>query len=262
MLKVTKLWHAPEKKCILEDAGLLDIGALSRREFDWFEAPNLRRGGWSGVSKIVLNPDAAEESDKAVFLKIQKNHFYRAPDTCFLKRLTFEREFSAMMTLRDACAAIPKVLLFAKWQECGDQYSVLVTESLEDWWPLGPWLKGELPEPPPDEATLNKALEAIAATACKIHQAGWLHMCYSAKHLFVRKQDNGEFDVRVVDLEKTRKRLGLGRRTVKDCSHFMRHTPKLGHAEKNHFLKSYFQTEHFNTKQRKLIHKMRGGPGI
>jgi hypothetical protein len=64
MFKLKQYWVSPELKPILKSAGLLDIESVSQREFDWFEAPNRRRGGWSGVSKIVLNPEAWEQSQK------------------------------------------------------------------------------------------------------------------------------------------------------------------------------------------------------
>jgi RIO-like serine/threonine protein kinase len=262
MFKLKQQWVSPELKPILESAGLLDIESVSQREFDWFEAPNRRRGGWSGVSRIVLNPDAPETEKKAVFLKIQQNHFYIAPNTYFLKRLTFEREFEAMQALRPHSEAIPNVVMFAKWQENGNQGSILVTEALDGWIPLRPWLLGELDQPVPDKATLHRAFDAIAMTARKINQAGWVHMCFSAKHIFVKEQSDGIFAVRVVDLEKTRRRIGLARRIIKDCSHFMRHTLAITDENKTHFLKSYFQTEHFTPAQKALISKMRGAPKI
>ena len=76
MFKVEKTWISPEWEERLKEADLLDIEAVSEREFNWFEAPNRRRGGWSGVTRIVLNPEAVPEEQKAVFLKIQQNHFW------------------------------------------------------------------------------------------------------------------------------------------------------------------------------------------
>jgi hypothetical protein len=260
--KLTGKWTNPKVESSLEAAGLLDIESVIKREFDWFEAPNRRRGGWSGVTKIVLNPDAKQSEQIAVFLKIQQNHFYIAPNTCFLKRLTFEREFAAMQALRPHSDAIPQVVMFAKWQENGNRGSILVTKALDEWIPLRPWLLGELDLPLPDKETLHRVLEAIAQTAKEINQVGWIHMCFSAKHLFVKEQLDGIFAVRVVDLEKTRKRIGQGRRTLKDCSHFLRHTPNLNDSDKTHFLKAYFKTDSFNPTQKALISKMRGAPKI
>lgn len=263
MFKTETLDVASDWRGALDAAGLLNIQAVTEREFDWFEAPNKRRGGWSGVTRIVLNPDAPETEQKAVFLKIQQNHFYIAPNTGFLKRLTFEREYAAMSTLRPACPAIPEVLMFAKWTQDGNRGSILVTEALDGWHLLRDWQDGKASLPKPDQATLHKALEAIAATSRQLNQAGWIHMCYSAKHIFVRpKTDDEGFDVRVIDLEKTRKRIGLGRRTIKDSSHFLRHTPNLSDADKLHYLKAYFQTNQFSSQQQKLIHQIRGAPKV
>lgn len=262
MFKTQYIWYSSKVEALLESAGLLDIESVSQRDFDWFEAPNRRRGGWSGVSRIVLNPDAPAPEQKAVFLKIQQNHHYIAPNTFFMKRPTFEREFAAIQALKPHCKAIPNVVMFAKWQENGNKGAILVTEALDGWIPLRPWILGELDEPAPSGDRLHRALDAIAETARQINEAGWIHMCFSAKHLFVKEQADGRFAVRVVDLEKTRKRIGLGRRTVKDCSHFMRHTPGLGEAGKAHFLKAYFQTEQLNSQQKALIRKMRGAPKI
>lgn len=49
MFKLNQHWVRPEFEPILKSAGLLDIEYVSQREFDWFEAPNRNRGGWSGV---------------------------------------------------------------------------------------------------------------------------------------------------------------------------------------------------------------------
>jgi hypothetical protein len=262
MLKTIQHWYAPEFEHLLREADLMDIGSVSQREFDWFEAPNRRRGGWSGVTRIVLNPDAPEAEQKAVFLKIQQNHYYIAPNTGFMKRLTFEREFAAMQALKPHCSAIPDVVMFAKWEENGNEGSILVTESLDSWIPVRPWILGDLDEPAPTGDRLQRALEAIAQTAREINTAGWVHMCFSAKHLFVKEQADSSFLTAVVDLEKTRKRIGLNRRTVKDCSHFMRHTPGLSEEGKMHFLKGYFQTDQLNSAQIAIIRKMRGSPEV
>lgn len=262
MFQTTYLKTNPDWEEPLRAAGLLDLETVTQREFDWFEAPNRRRGGWSGVTRIVLNPEAEKEKQKAIFLKIQQNHFYIAPNTYFQKRLTFERENDAMNALRPHCPAVPEVLLFAKWAEGGNRGSVLVTEAFDGWILLRDWQLNEAALPKPDKPTLHRALEAIAATSRQINQAGWVHMCFSAKHLFVKPDGNGEFSAKTIDLEKTRKRMCLGRRTVKDCSHFLRHTPELDADDKLHYLHSYFQTDNFSPTQLKLIRRMRGAPKI
>lgn len=262
MFKIETTWVAPQWQAALSEAGLLDIESVSKREFDWFEEPNRRRGGWSGVTRIVLNPEAAPENQRVVFLKIQQNHFYRAPAKLFRKQLTFEREFDVLQKLGAVCKSIPEIVLFAKWRDGADHGAILVTKALDNWLPLDHWLCGKNDLTAPDESTLLKALDAIAQGAREINQAGWVHLCYSAKHLFVKPAADGSFQSCVIDMEKCRKHLSANYRTMKDCSHFLRHTPQLTDAHKLHFLKAYFQTETFSPAQKRLIGKMRGAPTI
>ena len=262
MFKIKKTWVAPKWERALENAGLLDIESVSKREFDWFEAPNRRRGGWSGVTRLVLNPEAAPEDQQAVFLKIQQNHFYRAASTCFTKKLTFEREFEVLQQLKQATDTIPELALFATWQVGSDVGAILVTRALDDWYPLNDWLHGHKGLTAPDEATFKKALKAIAQSAREINDAGWVHLCFSGKHLFVRPTTDGNFESCVIDMEKSRKHLRSNYRTRKDCSHFMRHTPGITDAQKLSFLQAYFQTETFTEKQQRLIQSMRGSPSV
>ncbi len=262
MFKIKKIWVSEKWKAPLQEAHLLDIEAVSQRNFDWFEEPNRRRGGWSGVTRIVLNPDDAPQDQQAVFLKIQQNHFYRDPAKLFKKRLTFEREFDVLQQLGSVSSSIPEVLLFAKWRVGADTGSILVTKALDGWLPLTDWLCGQNGLTAPDEATLFKALTAIAKASRQINDAGWVHLCYSAKHLFVSPLSDGSFQSCVIDMEKSRKHISSNYRSMKDCSHFMRHTPKLTDAHKLHYLKSYFQTDAFTPTQQRLIGKMRGAPKI
>jgi hypothetical protein len=42
----------------------------------------------------------------------------------------------------------------------------------------------------------------------------------------------------------------------------MRHTLAITEEDKAHFLKAYFQTDHFSSDQKALIAKMRGAPKV
>ena len=262
MFKVEKFRVSQKSETILAEAGLLDIEAVVGREFDWFETPNQRRGGWSGVSRIVLNPEASQEDQEAVFLKIQKNHCYRSPNKYFRKQLTFVRELEAMEQVAAIIRYTPEVLFFAQWSSGADAGAILITKSLDGWLSLADWLRGEKGLVPPDETTFLNVLKEIAMTSRQLNNAGWVHFGFSAKHIFVRPRVNADtaFDICLIDYEKCRKHAFFGYRTMKDCSHFIRHTPKFSDAHKRYYLKSYFQTETFTPAHRWLIRKMRGAP--
>ena len=113
-----------------------------QREFDWFEAPNRRRGGWSGVTRLVLNPDAAPQDQQAVFLKIQQNHFYRAPSTFFLKRLSFAREFDALQALAPVVSCYAKLTaIHPMATRRQSRLTDLLLKALEGLQPFDQWLR-------------------------------------------------------------------------------------------------------------------------
>lgn len=263
MFKIKQQWIAPEWEDALKQADLLDIESVSKREFDWFEAPNRRRGGWSGVTRLVLNPDAAPQDQQAVFLKIQQNHFYRAPSTFFLKRLSFAREFDALQALAPVVSCMPNLLQFTQWQHDGNQGSLIITEALEGLQPFDQWLREQKNAATPHKSEpIRKALQSIASAAREVHNAGWAHFGFYPKHAFIRKDKNGNYSTCLIDLEKARQPLRSTHCTIEDVSRFLRHSTDLNNEGKVEYLRAYFQTDTFSDAQKRMIRKMRGGPSI
>ncbi|MGB0257531.1 MAG: lipopolysaccharide kinase InaA family protein [Coraliomargarita sp.] len=261
MFKVETLNIASEWHEALDAAGLLDIEAVTQRDFDWFEAPNKRRGGWSGVTRIVLNPDAPKAAHKAVFLKIQQNHFYVALNTGFRKRLTFERENTALKALQAFTSDIPPLLLHATWQSGKDRGAIIITEAIDDYMPLDQWLKQNSTASEPAER-LDALLEALANSLRHIHANKWAHFGLFSKHVFIRKTPQASERIKLIDFEKTRKCWSTHACAIEDCSRFLRHTKELSRDSQLHFLKAYFQTDTFSPQQQRLIGKMRGAPQL
>jgi lipopolysaccharide kinase (Kdo/WaaP) family protein len=260
MLNIKERLVSPQWETKLRKLGLLDFEAVAKREFEWFEPPNQRRGGWSGVSRIALNPEATPEEQETGFLKIQQNHWFRARNKFFRRHLTFEREIDAMTKVAPIISFIPEVLLFGRWNIGPDAWAVIITRSLDGWFSFGDWLQGKNGLVPPDHDTLLKVFETIASTSRQLHNAGWVHLGFSAKHLFVRPKGDRDYDICLIDYEKCRRHVLPGYRTIKDCSHFMRHTPLMTDEHKRDYLKFYFQTDGFTPAHRRLIRKMPGSP--
>ena len=210
-LHLSKQWRDA-----LNAAGLLDIEAATKRDFNWFEPPNKRRGGWSGVTRIVLNPDAPQSEQQAVFLKIQQNHFYTSPRTGFRKRLTFEREYQALTAISAFIHDIPNLVLFANWRQNKHTGAILITEAIDDYISLDKWLT----QHGPDATRLNAVLEALANTLRQLHARKWAHFGLFPKHVFIRKTTPNTETIKLIDLEKTRKCWRTSTCIVEDCSRF------------------------------------------
>lgn len=262
MFQTKQQWVAPKWKNALEKTGLLNIEAVAKREFEWFEAPNRRRGGWSGVTRMVLNPNAVPEQRQVLFLKIQQNHFYRAASTCFRKRLTFQREFEALQALTPAVKCLPNLVLYSQWEHNGTQGAIIVTEALEGLQPFDKWLRHARPRETQSTKSILKALQSIATAAREIHLAGWAHFGFYPKHAFIAENANEDYIVRLIDWEKARQPSSSAECSIEDVSRFLRHSTELNNDEKVAYLRYYFQTQTFTSSQKRIIHKMRGVPVI
>ena len=191
---------------ILAHNGLADFNALWNLKVEWFEDPNHRRGGWSGVARCEL--DLPEGGTRVVFLKRQENHgtfSWRHP----LRGMpTFQREFRKIMHYK-ACG-IPSVepVYFAMRTIGKDQRAILATEELTGFFSMQAraqqWLEGGAPARP----IRLRYLRAVADLLARMHAKGIQHNCFFPKHVFTRMNPDGSVEARVIDLEKSRWRPG------------------------------------------------------
>jgi hypothetical protein len=85
-------YTAAEWKGIFAFNGLRTFDDFWKLEAKWFEEPNKRRGGWSGVARCELK--LPEGGKAAVFLKRQENHITRTFTHPIRGLSTFVREFA------------------------------------------------------------------------------------------------------------------------------------------------------------------------
>lgn len=253
MFKINKLSIAPEWQQQLSDADLLDIEAMTTREFDWFEKPNRRMGGWSGVSRLYLNPEAPEAERVAVFLKIQNNHCYRTIQNFFVKRLSFEREMDAFEALKHT-GHLPELLLFATWSKGKDVGALVVTKDLEGFVCIEDTIKEIRKNRSDADVAIRNVLRCVADATRKMHATGWAHSSFKPKHFFIGKEQSGEYPIRFIDFERARIPVRKHYYVTEDIAKFLRKSDHyLTHEQKMQFLLDYFQTDTFTPKQLKLV---------
>jgi tRNA A-37 threonylcarbamoyl transferase component Bud32 len=203
------------------------------REIDWFETPNHRRGGWSGVGRLVLQTKGAEPL--ILFVKKQENHGRRTLRHPLLGEPTFRREFNRLNQLADANIPAPPVVAYVESQRAGQQCAILVTENLYNFTDLETllptlvqWSRAEKVD------TLRKLAEQVR----RFHHLGLVHRALYPKHLFVRGKANNA-EIALIDLEKTRNGLFAMNRMLLDLSALQRHTPLLSRSQRLLFFKYY-----------------------
>jgi hypothetical protein len=188
---------------------LADFEALWSLSTDWHEAPNERRGGWSGVSRHVL------DDGSAIFLKRQENHLCRTLRHPWRGIPTFYREYLNILRLQCARGRRRRGALLRRPArkrtlacDSGDARARRLHE------PRRVECRGHASAP----ASQRQSLITATAQACaRLHHHGLQHSCLYGKHVFVRcTADIGntyqESDVRFIDLEKLRR--GISRERV------------------------------------------------
>jgi hypothetical protein len=223
-----------KERCIVSDRdrellaynGLGSFESLWNAELDWFEEPNHRRNGWSGVSRHVLKrPDG---SCCAVFIKRQQNHNFRSLLHPIKGLPTTHREYKNILCLKRHGVPCPDLVLYGYRSAPGQSQAILITRSMEGYVSLEDGL--DVLEKN-DVDTRRALLASVAETLSRMHRHYLRHTSLYAKHILVKLggyggSDRGaahEFDSVVIDLEKTRIGFPLFRLAAHDLDQLYRH---------------------------------------
>lgn len=226
-------------RSILAYNGLSDFDALWELEADWFEEPNFRRGGWSGVSRCELNlPDGGTS---AIFLKRQENHRARLWSHPVKGAPTFLREFRHIMHYRKCGIPTLDPVYFAMRKVGKDHRAILVTEELTGFVSMEDRVQQWLKDGAPSRGVRLTMLGAIAKLLRGMHAHGIQHNCFFPKHVFTRVNTDGTVDVRVIDLEKSRWRPSKTVCAIRDLYTLNYHSLCWSRTDRLWFFRSYLE---------------------
>ncbi|MCX4218526.1 MULTISPECIES: lipopolysaccharide kinase InaA family protein [Pseudomonas] len=187
---------------------------------EWVEEPNVRRGGESGVQRVV------GRDGQLLYAKRQTGHIYRSWLHPF-GRPTVLRELDALTGVSRLGVRVPEIVF------CGAQpdpkfkwRALLVTKSLDGFQELEQWEAGGGREQY-GEAVYERVLKDLAENLARMHKGRWQHSCIYIKHVFVRvtgEGDSAKVEVALIDLEKCRQRLTAYRAAAHDMKQLRRHS--------------------------------------
>ena len=221
----------------LEINGLDDFDSLWQREMAWFEEPNRRRGGWSGVSRCeVRMPDGGR---RALFVKRQENHGTFSLKHPFRGVPTFEREFKHLMNYRAKGIPTLEPVYYAARQSRGCQRAILITEELTGFASLEDHVNRWLKDGAPPRSKRRQILKSVADLLQLIHDNHIQHSCFLTKHVFIRLCDDGSVEARVIDLEKSRWRPFKTLCAMRDLHSLNRFSSCWGVIDRLWFFKTY-----------------------
>ncbi|RRV05995.1 InaA protein [Pseudomonas sp. v388] len=187
---------------------------------EWVEAPNVRRGGESGVQRFVTC------DGQTLYSKRQTGHLYRSwlhP----LGRPTVLRERDALEGLRRLDVGVPEVVFCGAERDERNQWrALLVTAALEGFEELDHWCAAGGRERH-GELLWEEMLKQIAFTLARMHLGRWQHSCLYSKHIFVQVEGQGadaQVRIALLDLEKGRRRWTAQGAARHDMKQLKRHS--------------------------------------
>ena len=228
----------------------LDIG--------WFEAPNQRRGGWSGVSQTELA--LADGSHAGVFIKRQQDHTTRTLAHPLAGVLTFRREFHNLSCLHACGVPTLEVLYFAERKLHGKRQSILITRALTGHQSLDVCLQNRRQTGWPSRHAWHRIIRRLAGITCLMHRQRIQHNCFFPKHVFLKDLDT-DVDIRLIDLEKAKHAFSAEQAMLRDLDSFNRRTFGVTNTDRLRFLLAYYGRQRVDSQVRntwkKLVVRMR-----
>jgi len=228
--------NSPETKSLLEQNQLASFEQLWALETEWFEEPNYRRNGWSGVSKYPLNDPSGKTT--WVFIKRQENHNCKTILHPFKGVPTFRREYKNIRHLNDKNIPTLTTLYYGERSINGKDQAILITQSLEGYHSFEEFFSQEEHQQLPQRSAI---MELTGKVIRAMHDAHFRHNCLYSKHLFV-KSDAETIDVRLIDLEKLKWLPLTSQIRRNDLSRLIRRGEPLTYEDLKNILSSYYQS--------------------
>ncbi len=204
---------------VFANNNLATFTQLWELQADWFEEPNLRRNGWSGVIKYSLNDKQGTELP--VFIKRQQNHNHKTLLHPVKGVPTFRREYFNILRLQKKSVPTIDALYYGERQVDGNAQSILITRSLEGYISFEELF--ELDKLPADDI-MHNIMQTAGRTVRLMHNANYRHGALFPKHFFTRYSTE-QVDVKLIDLEKLKWLPFRSRLSFNDLSRVIRRRP-------------------------------------
>lgn len=252
-------WLNPEWKPSLSAQGLNQFDAIWDIELDWFEEPNKRRGGWSGVACLPL--------DKGnIFIKRQENHCRKSLMHPFRGVATYQKEFENIHLYQRKSIPTLEPVYFSSRIKGGRSQAILITAALDEFISMDQLL----PKVFNALSSLHQRqlIRLVATVLASMHKSHIVHRSFYPKHIFISRDFTCGADdpVRIIDLESSRRVLFTRHATVRDLDSLNRYVQQLGIFPRARFLFAYLESMNNNTPKKRrqlwnlLLARMKAKP--
>ena len=239
---------APEWRPVFEENGLGTFESLWSLEADWFEPPNHRRGGWSGVARVALQMPDGEQA--FIFLKRQENHIRKTWRHPFRGEPTFRAEARNLRLLNTRGIAAPQMVCYAERRSSSGWKVILATLELEGYLPMDRLIEDWRQQDWSGARALRRALiPEVADLLRRFHALKQAHNALHAKHIFI---DPDNCTACLIDLEKMRPRLTRHQAMLRDLDTLNRRTRYISRTDRLRFLLAYLEKNRLDPEARRI----------
>jgi len=243
-VKTFDFFENEKKKQYLIKNKLKNFQAIWTLDIGWFEERNVRRGGWSGVSRHTAN------NGKSLFIKRQENHCCRAWSSFFLPVATFYREFKNIQRFVRNDIPTLDLLYYGQRKDEGKLQAILITDELDGYLSLDSVvIKEQLDR---DFKLRRAVIKKIAEVVSLMHERHFQHNCLYEKHVFI-KVLHDHIDVRLIDLEKVKWKPFKAQVMYRDLGSLFRHSSGWNNRDCLRFFLFYQKEKHLSNKSKKIL---------
>ena len=234
---------------LLSKNNLATYGSLWRLKADWFEEPNIRRGGWSGVVKVSLKQ--TNDDPVFIFIKRQENHLSRTWRHPIKGVATFIKEYNNLRLFHKYDIPTPELVYFGARSNNGKPQAIIATKELVGYQSLNVLLHKS------DSSMIigSKHRQALFKETAKVlyhmHQHRLQHNSLHPKHIFAKPLGDN-WDIRIIDLEKAKRRVFKHTASLRDLATLRRQMTELTDKEQITFFKAYVNEAKLSIKSKKL----------
>lgn len=241
---------------ILKANNLDTFEKLWKMEADWFEPPNKRRGGWSGVSRLELTAPNGEK--RVIFLKRQENHIYKPLRNLIKGAPTFRREMKNIKRFVKHNIPIPEPVFYAERTVNKQIRAILITASIApDYQSLEDWVAKWEAQGYPVKSDRNDIVKKVAEAIRYMHKCYFKHGAMVSKHVFLKYVPGQPSAIRFIDLEKTRYWFLPFNGIEGDLKAFAKSLkPSITNTEMGRFYKYYIGADRLTKENTKLMKKI------
>jgi len=230
-------------QAVLIRNGWNDFDRIWSLELDWFEEPNHKKNGWSGVSKSTLS--LANGKKYNVFIKRQENTLTRSVFHPITGVPTLRRELANIEHIQKLNIPTVESIYYGERRLKNHYRAILITLALEQYQSLEAIFVEKYTAL--SRTRKNLILLQIAILIRRLHQNHYVHNCLYPKHIFLNleKLYQGKTDsVRLIDLEKAKFHFRVKKCMLRDFDTLHRHSITLSRTDLMRFLLFYRSETH------------------